>query len=1255
MATVNISKRSIFKRRRDGQANQANQGDGGSAVARSATSSSGSEFNPVILQDYAKKVGGNLFKGDQNFEDNINVAKKLTVATLAIGGNDFDPNNIARTNIDNQMVGQTINGHLVVKGDITQSGQAYITHAQHVEVENNLMQLNKGETAAQITGVIPGTTIAFSGIEINRGSADPYYMGVVEGAHPLIKIGKKNNMVTLAAREDAPMNNGVMLWDAANHRLKAVAAAPDSDRLGNVAAANYARTDIEEVFNHRVKFAGNIENDGFTEGLLTGSGYRLTPNGVIQADSLELRKSLTVPELIISKERSINGGLVTSVANGEVKSVNGDAVTLKGEHNSFIVGDRVRLQNWDAGLRYMEAEVTAVNGLTITLDNYNTTTRPKDGDSLVQWGHKTDTTRQSFLYQTSRGGGFFAVYNGVNSASLANKEVVRMGNLSNSNVGLTSEYDGKRFFELSNNRKEIAGCNFDETHLWTTGWEMHHNGNFSLGKGQINYNVVTNKVSFGEDVTLNWGQIEGAQAAIDAIEIGGRNLASNVNWKTFSAVVIEEDNIISFNAASLHTNVGMDGNLFPDVEFNVNTSYTISLYAKNNAPNRNGIAIDVIYTDGTKLRAVNDYYGNGSYRRLAFTTDKNKTVSRFSTSYWSNGIQWVKNFKLEKGNKATDWSPAPEDVDASIATAQAAATSVANTAHALAGSKTVDWATQITKDTVTAEFIRTRNLVVGDHIQMGPNAVISWNNVTGTSGIESTTGAQSKATAALNSAKVDATNKVDAIEIGGRNLASNVNWKTFSAVVIEEDNIISFNAASLHTNVGMDGNLFPDVEFNVNTSYTISLYAKNNAPNRNGIAIDVIYTDGTKLRAVNDYYGNGSYRRLAFTTDKNKTVSRFSTSYWSNGIQWVKNFKLEKGNKATDWSPAPEDVDANISAAQNTASTAVSNASTAQSAANTANALAATKVTADQATTITRSTVTAAYVNAFALNASSITTGTLSADRIAANSIDASKINFDNATGNNVNLSGTITSSNGSIGGFDLSPTGFKAAIVDHAPSRLILDNKGNITLGSYAPSYETPEYSATLNFRELHKKTESIPDRTLFTMRNKYGYDDGDDYRVEQFLLEAKGNTRLKIANTSSSSLYNSIELEAHNLYLNGITKLKGGFVHSVKQFDISASYGNYSTSVSCSDYSAVMCLHRHNGQNIILNLTNAVLGQQMVIANQNDNGGTEVVINNCVNGAFYLNGGWSAIFVYCGSQFLSPQITGNRWMCVGKFDNNW
>ena len=61
-----------------------------------------------------------------------------------------------------------------------------------------------------------------------------------------------------------------------------------------------------------------------------------------------------------------------------------------------------------------------------------------------------------------------------------------------------------------------------------------------------------------------------------------------------------------------------------------------------------------------------------------------------------------------------------------------------------------------------------------------------------------------------------------------------------------------------------------------------------------------------------------------------KTV--YPVKYW--------NFKLELGNIATDWTPAPEDVDEDISNAQTTANSAHTNASTAQQTANDAQSTA---------------------------------------------------------------------------------------------------------------------------------------------------------------------------------------------------------------------------------------------------------------------------------------------------------------------------
>lgn len=66
----------------------------------------------------------------------------------------------------------------------------------------------------------------------------------------------------------------------------------------------------------------------------------------------------------------------------------------------------------------------------------------------------------------------------------------------------------------------------------------------------------------------------------------------------------------------------------------------------------------------------------------------------------------------------------------------------------------------------------------------------------------------------------------------------------------------------------------------------------------------------------------------------------------NGGSATVSNIKLEKGNRATDWTPAPEDVDAGIANAQTTADTAKTNAATAQSTADTAKANAAAAQTA---------------------------------------------------------------------------------------------------------------------------------------------------------------------------------------------------------------------------------------------------------------------------------------------------------------------
>ncbi|PKQ69401.1 hypothetical protein BZG01_00235 [Labilibaculum manganireducens] len=762
MTALNISKRKIYKRRRDGQ---VAQGSTVSSVIASTASSGG--VDPVALQDYAKKVDVHA-PSQKAFLDALSInSNYIKYNALGVSVENADQlggvvaGSYARKDVANTYgADQTINADLYINGNIIQNGSAYVTHAEQVQVESNLIQLNLGEPGSQITGVIPGTAIAFSGIEINRGTADPYYLGIVEGANPLIKLGKASSLVTVAAREDNPLNNGVMVWDDANHRMKALAAAPDSDKLGGVVAVNYARTDQDEFFSGSITIkngrdfilralAGSIDSGdivfedgsgvelhrlysgfgtlnyralaGITYGLyhsgnsnlstvdwkaknilasgnvgspdyvsgLAGTDWRITKSGDAEFDNLEIRKGLTVHEIIVARERSVNGGIITSVANGTVKSVVGDVITLKGQYNSWVVGDRVRLQQWEASTRYMEAEVVAVSGMTITLGNYINTTRPQANEDLVQWGHVSDASRQNFLYQTARGAdaAYFSVMQGVNSSDLTNKQVLRIGNLSgyaNAGYGIASKYSGKTYFELSNNVKTIAGIGFDDEKFTAgnvqikktgdiintgsgTPYAFYGNGNFSLGKGQIGYNAVTNVVTFGANVALNWQNY--ADSAVDAVQVGGKN-----NFKKTTPItqlsggaIPSRDEIEAPNGFKM---VGVSGVTTGSVRVGLvisdNGEHTFSFWAKTN-----GVTEVLEFDFGDSYAGARTITGTWQYFTITRTVPNYGDGSVYCfIDITSIAYSWYyfKDVKIEKGNKATDWTPAPEDVDASIAT-----------------------------------------------------------------------------------------------------------------------------------------------------------------------------------------------------------------------------------------------------------------------------------------------------------------------------------------------------------------------------------------------------------------------------------------------------------------------------------------------------------------------------------------------------------------------------------------------------------
>lgn len=232
---------------------------------------------------------------------------------------------------------------------------------------------------------------------------------------------------------------------------------------------------------------------------------------------------------------------------------------------------------------------------------------------------------------------------------------------------------------------------------------------------------------------------------------------------------------------------------------------------------------------------------------------------------------------------------------------------------------------------------------------------------------------QNAQTAANNAqtAADTANNKINNLEIGGRNLVTNsinlsdfkIESSNYTTRVISEDCCI-VNRLVNHINSGSKYGIYKDIRVTAGEEYTVSCTVK-----------EITGSMQLGLGDANMWVGLGSWNlsvgrfTCTVTAQSSATFIRiyiFGNDGVNGGSATVSNIKLEKGNRATDWTPAPEDVDAGIANAQTaadsaasaaanaqtTADTAKTNAATAQSTANTAKAnAAAAQGAADKAQT----------------------------------------------------------------------------------------------------------------------------------------------------------------------------------------------------------------------------------------------------------------------------------------------------------------
>lgn len=125
---------------------------------------------------------------------------------------------------DTDYAGLTL-GNITIKGNVTQEGDTFISQAETVEINDNLLLINKGEVGA-------GVTKGIAGIEIDRGTL-PNYQIVFDESDKRFKAGEVGNIWPLALRdEEVNMVDGMFVtWDSTTKRLKTTNTVPSNRKL----------------------------------------------------------------------------------------------------------------------------------------------------------------------------------------------------------------------------------------------------------------------------------------------------------------------------------------------------------------------------------------------------------------------------------------------------------------------------------------------------------------------------------------------------------------------------------------------------------------------------------------------------------------------------------------------------------------------------------------------------------------------------------------------------------------------------------------------------------------------------------------------------------------------------------------------------------------------------------------------------------------------------------------------------------------
>ncbi|MCU7571525.1 phage tail protein [Riemerella anatipestifer] len=387
------------------------------------------------------------------------------------------------------------------------------------------------------------------------------------------------------------------------------------------------------------------------------------------------------------------------------------------------------------------------------------------------------------------------------------------------------------------------------------------------------------------------------QQAVDAVSVGGRNLVreSNIFLNGISADGISS-NITSEGYLRVISSISNNNwhtrwySRTDEIEEQMTEgeAFTITFWVKR----LSGYGKPTIYLkDGMGYFHLNGELNNSEFKPLSYIGTWKKAKSLRPHLGWAsaNGEFIIKCWKIEKGNKATDWTPAPEDVQAEINAVKAKADQLDNLG-------TMAWQNSVEKamlgsTVVQGGYIKTELLNASAIVSNGGGAT----------------------TSQLNSA-------ISSIVVGGRNYLRgsqkgygmfNNNRRTWDLTQGEENGVKWISGTSVN-----NGNFYISTYFHLLNN--LSVFTENLTGQETIQSMEVkpthdmyigLWENNRKFCPANVWtkIENSPYNNTRFIGIY--AIWNNDGSVPSTAKIYHRNWKLEKGNKATDWTPAPEDLD----------------------------------------------------------------------------------------------------------------------------------------------------------------------------------------------------------------------------------------------------------------------------------------------------------------------------------------------------------